>query len=127
MADEHERGALLLDQRLERALGHVRLEVRGRGGHGEHLVDAVERQRSGVRVGVGRHDRHRQATTGRVLDRASGADQLQRDVAQLSPPRLGDDQDPAHPLIRSFTMSAIRAAASDGEPSIISAPSGPFR
>ena len=69
MPDQHERRPLGLDQLLERARGDVRLEVRQRGGDGQHLVDAVGRERRGVRRSVGVDQRDRDAPSGRVPDR----------------------------------------------------------
>ena len=116
-------GLLELDQRLERALGDMRLEVLDRAPSRDDLVDAFAptgpaRDASGswsITATV------RRPPAASLTARAAPISSSETS-RELSAPGLGDDQYAAHPAIRSLTISTIRAATSAGEPSIISAP-----
>ena len=105
----------LCEQRLERVLVDVVLELRLLDADVDDLVDAravhVERRR----VGTDHSHRHR------VSERACRRDQLVGHVTHVSLHMLGQDEHAAH-ASRSLTSSTMRCATCAGPPSSISAP-----
>ena len=104
------------DQRLDRRLVGVVLELARRDVHGHDLLDALDVHCVGERHGVSPDHRDRHGP-----ERAPGGDELPGHVADLAAQVLCNHEH-AH-ASRSFTIAAIRAAISAGLPSIISAPS----
>ena len=95
----HGDGCSCLDQGLQRSVVDVGLEVLGRVLHRQELVDTRRAQRLGVPAGALADHGHGDAAAGLVLQPEPRADQLERDLAQLSLPRLSAIT--RTPLIRS--------------------------
>ena len=113
VAEQHQRRrSAAISSARARWRGDVRLEVLGRASApvSTSSTPSTAERRSANRSGSWSITATRDAAAGSALS-DSAALISSSDTSRSSPRRaLGDDEDAAHPLIRSFTISAIRSA-----------------